>query len=202
MEAFAARAAEDGTDSTAQTGGDLGFFERGDMVPEFADALFDAEDPQQGDIIGPVQTEFGWHVIMFNEARAPLADRLAAVQAALSAEDADFATVAGEFSDGAEAAAGGETGWHVIEDLDAASQLALEVTDVGATTEPVATDEGWVIYQKLEEATRPLEGAAARRKAATAFDDWYQDLRFEAEDAGRISIDASIAESNAAALGA
>ncbi len=160
MEAFAARAAEDGTDSTAQTGGDLGFFARGDMVPEFADALFDAEDPQQGDIIGPVRSEFGWHVIMFDEARGPLAERLAAVQEALAADGADFATVAAELSDGAEAAEGGETGWQVIEDLDAASQLALEVIDVGAATEPIASERGWVIYQKLEEATRPLEGAA------------------------------------------
>jgi parvulin-like peptidyl-prolyl isomerase len=203
MEAFAARAAIDGTDSTAQTGGDLGFFARGDMVPEFADALFDAVDPQQGDIIGPVQSEFGWHVIMFNEARAPLPERLEAAQTALAADGANFATVAAEHSDGAEAADGGETGWHVVEDLDPASQLALEVVEVGQTTEPVATDAGWVIYQKLEEASRPLEGEAALRKAATAFDDWYQELRFDAEDAGEISIDDSVsAESDPAALGA
>ena len=203
MAAFAARAAQDGTNSTAQTGGDLGFFGRADMVPEFANALFDAEDPQQGDIIGPVRSEFGWHVIMFDEARAPLAERLAAVQAALSAEGADFATVAAELSDGEQALDGGETGWHVIEDLDAPSQLALEVTDVGELTEPVATDRGWVIYEKLEEASRPLEGAAALRRAATAFDDWYEERRLEAEDAGQgQTIDASVSEESAAALGA
>jgi parvulin-like peptidyl-prolyl isomerase len=98
---------------------------------------------------------------------------------------------------------GRETGWQVVEDLDPASQLALEVIEVGETTEPVATDAGWVIYQKLEEASRPLEGDAALRKAATAFDDWSQELRFDAEDAGEISIDDSVsAESDAAALGA
>jgi parvulin-like peptidyl-prolyl isomerase len=203
MEAFAARAAVDGTDSTTQTGGDLGFFARGDMVPEFADALFDAEDPQQGDIIGPVKSQFGWHVIMFNEARGPLAERLAAARDALAADGADFATVAAQYSDGAEAAEGGETGWHLVEDLDPPSQLALEIIDVGETTEPVATDAGWVIYRKVEEAMRPLEGEAALRKAATAFDDWYQDLRFDAEDAGEISIDDSVtAESDPAAPGA
>ena len=73
---------------------------------------------------------------------------------------------------------------------------------MGEQTEPVATDRGWVIYKKLEEASRPLEGAAALRKAATVFDDWYGERRLEAEDAGQISIDASVSQESAAALGA
>ena len=47
-------------------GGDLGAFTRKELVPEFGDALFDAVDPQSGDIIGPVRTEFGRHVIMYD----------------------------------------------------------------------------------------------------------------------------------------
>ena len=153
------------------------------MVPEFANALFDAEDPQQGDIIGPVRSQFGWHVIMFDEARAPLAERLAAVQSALSAEGADFATVAAELSDGAEAAAGGETGWHVVDDLDAASQLALDVTDVGQRPRPWRPTRAGSSTGSSRRPHRPLEGAARLRKAATAFDDWYRERRLEAEDA-------------------
>jgi parvulin-like peptidyl-prolyl isomerase len=194
MEAFASRAAADGTDATAQTGGDLGFFERGDMVPEFADPIFDAEDPQQGDIIGPVRSQFGWHVIMYDEARGPLAERLAAVQAALAAEDADFAPVATELSDGPEAADGGETGWHAVEDLDQITALALSAIDVGEVTEPIDGQRGYTIYQKQDEATQPLEPAAAAAKARTAFTDWYQEQRFEAEDAGDITIADSVFE--------
>ncbi len=47
-----------------ETGGDLGFFSKDRMVPEFADAAF-AQKP--GDITGPVRTQFGWHVIKVEE---------------------------------------------------------------------------------------------------------------------------------------
>jgi parvulin-like peptidyl-prolyl isomerase len=194
MQAFASRAAVDGTDATAQRGGDLGFFERGDMVPEFADPLFDAEGLQQGDIIGPVRSEFGWHVIMFNEARAPTAERLAAVQAALAAEGADFAAVAAEFSDGPEAQAGGEIGWQVLENLDDIVRLALSAIGIGEISEPIDGDEGYTIYQKQDEATRPLEPTDAARKAQFAFTDWYEEQRLDAEDAGEISIDDTVYE--------
>ena len=45
--------------SSAQ-GGDLGAFSRGAMVKPFEDAVFSA---QVGDIVGPVKTDFGYHVI-------------------------------------------------------------------------------------------------------------------------------------------
>ncbi|MBO5434477.1 peptidylprolyl isomerase [bacterium] len=42
-----------------QNGGDLGYFERGEMVKEFEDACFDNEVGQ----IVTVETQFGWHLI-------------------------------------------------------------------------------------------------------------------------------------------
>jgi len=47
-----------------ESGGDLGFFSKDRMVPEFADAAF-AQTP--GDISEPVRTQFGWHVIKVTE---------------------------------------------------------------------------------------------------------------------------------------
>ena len=44
-------------------GGNLGWFKKGDMVPEFEKACFEGKT---GDIVGPVKTEFGYHIIKIN----------------------------------------------------------------------------------------------------------------------------------------
>ncbi len=195
MEAFAARARLDSDDTgSGARGGDLGYFTRDAMVPEFSAAIFDAEDPQRGDILGPVRSDFGWHVIMFDEFRAPLADRLAAVQAALAADGADFAAVAAEYSDGPEAADGGQLGWQRMDQLDDVTKLSLAVLDPGDISEPIDQSDGYHIYQLQEKATRPLDAAAAAALGATAFAEWYGPLKTDAEDQGDISIDASVYE--------
>jgi parvulin-like peptidyl-prolyl isomerase len=47
--------------SNNTTGGDLGWFTKDEMVAEFADAAFAGNI---GDIVGPVQTSYGYHLIM------------------------------------------------------------------------------------------------------------------------------------------
>ncbi len=59
---FATLAKEKSTDPSAKSnGGDLGYFKRDAMVPEFADAAFTIEPGTVGTT--PVQSQFGWHVI-------------------------------------------------------------------------------------------------------------------------------------------
>jgi peptidyl-prolyl cis-trans isomerase SurA len=64
---FAALAKKEGKDGTAEEGGDLGFFGRGVMVPEFERVAFNL---QPGKVSDAVRSPFGWHVIKVEERRA------------------------------------------------------------------------------------------------------------------------------------
>ncbi len=57
---FAKLAKEKSKGPSGVKGGDLGYFTKDKMVPEFANAAFDL---QSGDISAPVKTGFGWHII-------------------------------------------------------------------------------------------------------------------------------------------
>ena len=63
---FAELAKTKSTDPGASDGGDLGFFTKDQMVPEFSKVAFELKP---GQISGPVQTQFGWHVIKLEEKR-------------------------------------------------------------------------------------------------------------------------------------
>lgn len=65
---FAEVAKAKSTDPSAQTnGGDLGYFKREAMVPEFAEAAFTIEPGSVG--TEPVKSQFGWHVIKVEDRR-------------------------------------------------------------------------------------------------------------------------------------
>ena len=64
---FAELAKEKSTDGAAANGGDLGFFGPGRMVPEFEKAAFALEVGAYSK--EPVQTQFGYHVIMVTDKR-------------------------------------------------------------------------------------------------------------------------------------
>jgi peptidyl-prolyl cis-trans isomerase D len=53
---------------SAVEGGDLGWSPRGRMVRPFDDALFGMK---AGDIVGPIETQFGYHIIKLNEIKVP-----------------------------------------------------------------------------------------------------------------------------------
>src|ERR1700726_827310 len=63
---FAELAKKKSKDPGASDGGDLGFFTKDQMVPEFANVAFSLEP---GKISDPVKSQFGWHVIKVEEKR-------------------------------------------------------------------------------------------------------------------------------------
>jgi peptidyl-prolyl cis-trans isomerase C len=63
---FATLAKEKSKDPGGADGGDLGFFAKGQMVPEFSEVAFKM---YEGQLSNPVKTQFGWHIIKLEEKR-------------------------------------------------------------------------------------------------------------------------------------
>lgn len=177
-EDFAAIAAELSEDpGSKDRGGDLGFFGRGAMVPEFEDAAFSAAP---GEIVGPIQSPFGSHLIEVLESRPggaqPLEEVSALIRGRLMAERSETVSeskaqeLLGRIrseqigdEEGLSALAEGEAGvtYQVtapfgrddnVPGIGRASAFSvaafgLETGDVG---EPVKTPRGWVIPRLLE----------------------------------------------------
>ncbi len=61
----------------AAQGGDLGFFNKEQMVPEFAEVAFKLN---KGQVSDPVQTQFGWHIIKVEDKRAKPVPEFSAVK--------------------------------------------------------------------------------------------------------------------------
>jgi peptidyl-prolyl cis-trans isomerase C len=63
---FAEEAKKKSKDPGAANGGDLGYFTKDQMVPEFSEAAFKLD---KGQISDPIHTQFGWHIIKVEDKR-------------------------------------------------------------------------------------------------------------------------------------
>lgn len=80
---FAQLAKSKSADSgSARQGGDLGFFQKGMMVPEFDNAVFSGK---KGDLVAPVKTQFGYHIIKIVDVKAAQAKPLKEVRGEIEA---------------------------------------------------------------------------------------------------------------------
>lgn len=80
---FAELARTHSSDGAAANGGDLGWFGTGMMVKPFEDAVVAME---AGQVTGPVETQFGWHLVKLHETRQSQAPSLDDLREELAAE--------------------------------------------------------------------------------------------------------------------
>ena len=81
--AFADVAKANSKDGSAAAGGDLGWFGVGAMVKPIEDAVLAAPI---GKVVGPIKTDFGWHLILVSETRNKAAPALADVHDQIAQE--------------------------------------------------------------------------------------------------------------------
>ena len=193
-------------DPTASTGGDLGWFGRGDMVPAFEEAAFNLVP---GQVSGVVRTRYGLHLIQCVEKSATrvharhilirlvpsAADStrvhaLADSVATLAKNGGNFCELAQQFSEDEESQKNcGELGWYPIQEMFPEFKAALTDAKAGDIVGPVSTQFGWHILQVLDRRESKaftladdwdaIKEMARREKTNEVVSDWIQKIRAE-----------------------
>jgi parvulin-like peptidyl-prolyl isomerase len=152
------------------TGGVLSAYVSADSsyVESFSKPILDAK-PKVDQILPPIKTEFGYHVVQVLN-HAP---DLAAIKTQVDG-GADFAQLARDLSEGAEASEGGDLGWVAKGQLDERLIAAIFETPIGKTS-PIITiaDDGEYLFKVTAEEERTPEGSQLETIEARAFSDWY-----------------------------
>ena len=74
---FEELAREKSKDATAKVGGDIGYFSKGQLVPEFEEECYKLT---VGDVGSVVKTQFGYHVIKLTDKKNPEVQEFSAVK--------------------------------------------------------------------------------------------------------------------------
>ena len=156
----------------AGTGGKLPYFDSTMSVdPQFLQAIL-AQGLKPGDLLPPVKSAFGWHVIQVMN-KPPDTDAMAALKAKADGGD-DFALLARDNSDGTTSGTGGDIGWIAKGQLDDKLTAAIFAAPIGKTSDVVSVDgDGVYLFKVAAEETRTPEGRQLDALKSTAFSKWY-----------------------------
>ncbi|MFC1682931.1 peptidylprolyl isomerase [Candidatus Zixiibacteriota bacterium] len=191
---------------SAEAGGDLGYFARGEMVPEFEQAALALEP---GEISDVVETMYGYHIINCEDRRGEQT-RVRHILIALTASEEDEQrivaqlqelrerTLAGEdFSalveehsqDPYTREKGGDLGWYPLDQLNPQFRSAIETLSTGDIAEPINSGSGYHLLKiidrvaqrqvTLDDDWEALEELTRQRKISDKLDAWLSRLRDE-----------------------
>jgi parvulin-like peptidyl-prolyl isomerase len=180
-------------------GGVLGWYDLGTLgqqfVPEFASEVGRLELEE---VSLPVRSDFGYHVIQVTDRRATALDFAERLASQVKDDPDSFADVAIEHSDDSTtSASGGDLGWVVHYQLDAARDQAIfDLTEPGQISEPVVTPSAIYIF-KLDDTSESRFVSAKQRTSVsnTGFARWLDELKSRAG----VWLDAEFAPSTATA---
>lgn len=186
---FETEAKESDDKTSGADGGLLAWAPKGTYVPEFDTAIW-ADGVKKDDILGPIKTQFGYHVIKFDSRRASLKDRLDALANELGAVGVDFK----------EAAA---TATNTIEELTFASPGFVPKYTVnpelggvvwglkaGGTSAVVESSNTYLIVHVDGVETRELTADQVKGITASGFSIWLDLYR----SAARVAIDGAVVQ--------
>jgi peptidyl-prolyl cis-trans isomerase SurA len=188
---------------SAESGGDLGYFSRGEMVPEFEQAAL-ALAP--GEISEVVETMYGYHIISCEDRRGDQT-RVRHILIALSASEEDeqriidrlndlrdralrgedFSSLVEEYSqDFYSRERGGDLGWYPLDQLNPQFRSVVDTLSVGNISGPLKTGSGYHLLKlvdrvserriNLEDDWDPLAELARQKKVSDILEAWLNEL--------------------------
>ena len=194
---FADIAKSDSADTgSAANGGDLGWLSQTDLVKPFADAIF-APGLTPNEILPPVQTQFGWHVIQFIGRREPALTRMSGFTLDLAKPGADFGAIAKANSEASDASKGGDMGWVAANQLDSTQWAAISKLGVGQVSDVVNDNGSLYLFKVTEDQTRLPDADQIATLKSDGFTNWYNGQKASAT----ISVDPAYQQSSSSTGG-
>jgi parvulin-like peptidyl-prolyl isomerase len=155
------------------TGGKLPYFSNEDAVdPAFASAIH-KPGLQPGQLLEPVKSVFGWHVIQVMHFPTDV-EWANTLKQQIDAGTLTFADAARDNSDKDDAVKGGDMGWIAKGQLDPELEQAIFAAPVGKVSEPLKIDgDGVYLFLVSEEQTREPDATQKAALETSAFSTWY-----------------------------
>ncbi len=187
-------------------GGEIGFMQRGDFVPEFEEVAFMLEPGELSDI---VKTRFGFHIIQSIERQGDKVNvrhilirlepttqdeletekRIYEIRQMINEPDVTFEEIAKKYSDDEESKGqGGHLGLFEVENLQEKEfKAAIASLKQGEVSEPFKTRFGWHILKlnsredsrkiTIEKDWEEIESWALNIKRQEEFDKWLEEIK-------------------------
>jgi parvulin-like peptidyl-prolyl isomerase len=164
--------AESDDSGSADRGGKYWFSTDDGLLQEFHDAIFQP-GLQPGQILPPVKTDAGWHVIQILHFQSD-AEWATKLQTDIDNRTLTFAEAARDNSDRPDAEQGGDLGWVGKFQLSPQLEQAVFAAPVGKVSDPLTIDgDGTYLFLVSEEVTRAPDATQKATLESSAFSTWY-----------------------------
>jgi parvulin-like peptidyl-prolyl isomerase len=186
---FETEAKESDDKTSGADGGLLAWAPKGTYVSEFEEAIW-ANDVKHNDVLGPIKTEFGYHVIKFDARRPSLKDRLDELATALAATGVDFTEAATEATNTIEELTFASPGYVPKYTVNPELGSVVWGLKAGGTSSVVESSGTYLIVHVDGVETRELTADQIKGIKASGFSIWLDLYR----SAARVAIDGSVVQ--------
>ncbi|MEA2632633.1 MAG: peptidyl-prolyl cis-trans isomerase SurA [Chloroflexota bacterium] len=195
---FADIAKSDSADTaSAAAGGDIGFQAQASLDPAFGTAIF-KPGLTKDEILPPVKSVYGWHVIQFVARKTPALNRMNDYINQLAKPGADFGAIAKANSEAADASKGGDMGWIAHDQLSKKLEDAIFALPVGTVSGMIVDGADLYVFKVVEEQTRLPDKDQITALTSSGFTNWYATQQAKA----KIDVDPAFSQYLTASTGA